>query len=624
MDFKSNKGVTLMALTITIIVMLIITSTVIYNTKNHIRVEKLNKFYNDIENIDSKIEDYYLKYGEVPTIGEVYCNKTELENLLTTNSNNANVALYMIDNVKINPNDGDEYFITDLHKLDGLTLNYGYDDYKLIKEAIEKKESIEEFNEIYIINKESHQIYYPAGIITDGKMYYSYNFNSKQAIFEYDKSTDSDISLENSETSFDNKDIFSISSFKIYGNGSTDVTSVGDITNNLFNSDLINSTNISKVENGFYAENYATSISSDSVEYLKGVLKPNVTYTLSRIYTGTVDASNGMISIRNSSGAIVSCGVGEGLKSVTFSLTQEQIDSITSVIMYFHKNGGTISNVKLYDTSEYYKIPVTCKVANLFNIDKLKGQENGVAVNYDNKTIFLNKKTNIPILGQNFTGVGTSFNKFNEVLNLNGPGYYCLKVKLTSEVEDLRPRADWVFNYIELNVDGTTTGRTMKPITKTYQKGAWFFKYQFTEEILDVLKNNSNTFRIYMYTTVKAGTTENVESTLSDITFVKGDYTIDTMPDYQPYMEPITTNVFVKEPLRKVGDVADYIDFVNKKVVRRIAVNEAGELYVTNEYTLEGEVVPDIEFNDGTNIITVDTETEPSNIEFKYLKINEE
>lgn len=37
---------------------------------------------------------------------------------------------------------------------------------------------------------------------------------------------------------------------------------------------------------------------------------------------------------------------------------------------------------------------------------------------------------------------------------------------------------------------------------------------------------------------------------------------------FEPYTEPITTNVYLNEPLRKIGDYADVLDFKNKKVVR--------------------------------------------------------
>lgn len=40
--------------------------------------------------------------------------------------------------------------------------------------------------------------------------------------------------------------------------------------------------------------------------------------------------------------------------------------------------------------------------------------------------------------------------------------------------------------------------------------------------------------------------------------------------EYEPYHEPTTTNIYLDEPLRKIGDYADYIDYIRKKVVRNI------------------------------------------------------
>lgn len=41
---------------------------------------------------------------------------------------------------------------------------------------------------------------------------------------------------------------------------------------------------------------------------------------------------------------------------------------------------------------------------------------------------------------------------------------------------------------------------------------------------------------------------------------------------YEPYLEPIITNIYLNQPLRKIGDYADYIDYKNKKVVRNVGV----------------------------------------------------
>lgn len=43
---------------------------------------------------------------------------------------------------------------------------------------------------------------------------------------------------------------------------------------------------------------------------------------------------------------------------------------------------------------------------------------------------------------------------------------------------------------------------------------------------------------------------------------------------YEPYIEPKTYNIYLDEPLRKIGDIADYIDFESGKVVRYIKYKE--------------------------------------------------
>ena len=58
-----------------------------------------------------------------------------------------------------------------------------------------------------------------------------------------------------------------------------------------------------------------------------------------------------------------------------------------------------------------------------------------------------------------------------------------------------------------------------------------------------------------------------------------------TATAYEPYVEPITTNIYLDEPLRKIGNYADYIDFVNKKVVRNIKYLELDQTNNWSKYT---------------------------------------
>ncbi len=42
-----------------------------------------------------------------------------------------------------------------------------------------------------------------------------------------------------------------------------------------------------------------------------------------------------------------------------------------------------------------------------------------------------------------------------------------------------------------------------------------------------------------------------------------------TATEYEPYVEMATTNIFLDEPLRKIGDYADFVDFKRNKVIRK-------------------------------------------------------
>lgn len=44
-----------------------------------------------------------------------------------------------------------------------------------------------------------------------------------------------------------------------------------------------------------------------------------------------------------------------------------------------------------------------------------------------------------------------------------------------------------------------------------------------------------------------------------------------TATPYEPY-QAVTTNIYLDEPLRKLGDYADYVDFKNNKVVRNVTI----------------------------------------------------
>ena len=97
---------------------------------------------------------------------------------------------------------------------------------------------------------------------------------------------------------------------------------------------------------------------------------------------------------------------------------------------------------------------------------------------------------------------------------------------------------------------------------------------------------------------------------------------------YIPYYNE-TTNIYLDEPLRKVGNYADYIDFLSQKVFRNVIVNDdTGTQTIENSYTGNTDSsgtsisLPNIPTIDGNNTLNIETEITPSQVYIKY-KSNE-
>ncbi len=121
------------------IIVIIITILIIISisAKKTLNLNKLNNVYKDIETLEDKIAIYYLDYGTIP----VKDKKIEF-------SENS-----------INPNDSEIYYEIDLDKIENLKIFYG--------------KKVENENDVYIINEQSHTIYYYQGIEYNGKTYYA-------------------------------------------------------------------------------------------------------------------------------------------------------------------------------------------------------------------------------------------------------------------------------------------------------------------------------------------------------------------------------------------------------------------------------------------------------------------
>lgn len=138
---KKEKGITMVALVITIIILLILTNVLIYNAQDMIYVRSLTNLYNDIQVLREKVIEYYNEYGDIPAKIE-YTNVSNLNSVLSKN------------------NDTGKFYVIDLEAMKGITLNFGKDYEKVKNDAA----NANNYTDLYVINENSHNIFYIAGV----------------------------------------------------------------------------------------------------------------------------------------------------------------------------------------------------------------------------------------------------------------------------------------------------------------------------------------------------------------------------------------------------------------------------------------------------------------------------
>lgn len=149
---KNEKGVTMIAIVITIIILLIIVATVSFSSKNGIDMKKMNNMYTDIILLEDKVAFYYLEHGTIPAKGAALLPEEIPDEIKT-----------------YNPNDNENYYKLDLDLLENIDLNYAID--------------ASNVRDIYIINEKSHAIYYLKGVTISE--YDNLTMNRKQDVTYY-------------------------------------------------------------------------------------------------------------------------------------------------------------------------------------------------------------------------------------------------------------------------------------------------------------------------------------------------------------------------------------------------------------------------------------------------------
>ena len=212
-----------------------------------------------------------------------------------------------------------------------------------------------------------------------------------------------------------------------------------------------------------------------------------------------------------------------------------------------------------------YKIPVKVSGKNLFDIDSTLNEN---LVKNDDGTYTIKKNKTEPD--------GRSAKK----LFINIPA----QTKITVSVEIVGYNGTYTFPFqIALYPKGGGEKYIQFRLNEKHKT------YSFSEEIVGMTIYQESQMPDETYTTFK-----NLQIELGE-----------TATAYEPYHAPVTTNIYLNEPLRKEGEKADYLDFKTGKVVRLDGTTETVEL-------------PELTAFEDYSKIEILTQIAPSKIEAEY------
>ncbi|MBR3325082.1 MAG: hypothetical protein IKG14_03445 [Clostridia bacterium] len=159
---NNEKGITLVVLVITIVILGLISIPTAINISNIIKVNDISLFKDDLNILSETVSQVYAQTDSISDIGPIYNGSMQ--------------------NIPINPNDNNTYYIINAHELNNkiyaktgtymLSLSYGTGNYEI------QPGSTPSSNDIYIINEQSRTIYYVKGFEnSNGETIYSYPQN---------------------------------------------------------------------------------------------------------------------------------------------------------------------------------------------------------------------------------------------------------------------------------------------------------------------------------------------------------------------------------------------------------------------------------------------------------------
>ncbi|MBO4293217.1 MAG: hypothetical protein J5881_02365 [Clostridia bacterium] len=165
---KNERGVSLISLATAIIILGIIISMLLYNVKDTKDTERVSNLYIDIEGITDRVSNYYSRYGALPVLRNIDLSSDSTINEWISELQSEN------NEGPLGANDTGNFYVIDMNALENLSLNYG---------SGFNRESLPDDKDVYVINENSHNIFYLHGIkVTNNGVVKIYYTNQKKDV----------------------------------------------------------------------------------------------------------------------------------------------------------------------------------------------------------------------------------------------------------------------------------------------------------------------------------------------------------------------------------------------------------------------------------------------------------
>ena len=131
-----------------------------------------------------------------------------------------------------------------------------------------------------------------------------------------------------------------------------------------------------------------------------------------------------------------------------------------------------------------------------------------------------------------------------------------------------------------LSIGGyTSTNNIKKSNFRLHFEDSTYKWYAFGENTPTIkITTTKKVVGYYIYAYTDSPGSKGITVNIKNLMLEEGD----TATDYEPYVEPITTNIYLDEPLRCIENNCDYIDFKNGTVVRN---NHEGVFFGTETWS---------------------------------------